>query len=526
MELAEASAGPPFDAVVIGGGINGAGIAREAARRGLRVALFEADDFGFGTTWRSTKLIHGGLRYLEHGDFRLVFESLRERKWLLRTRPHLVHPQRLLFPMLSWTRLPAWQARLGLIAYDLMAMDSGVPRHRWLTREAMAGRAPFLDPGHDGGFAFFDARARSPERLALELACEARDFGALVLNHARVTRVLSPGGAVHGVAVEHDGKEHEVPARAVINAAGPWVDAVNRAAGIAAPPLQSLTRGTHIVLDVDYPIREAVFSMAKSDGRVFFAVPQDGLLLVGTTDIRESGDPGSVRPTRAEVDYLLAEARSVLPGLDIGRCHVRYAYAGVRPLQRSTRREEAISRRHRVVRHEERGGPTGLYSITGGKLSTFRQMADDISGLLGAGRLPEDPPENQGAWRELLREAPLDPKTRSRLRNYGPALERILGGPPNLLSVEPAVLQAEVAHAVHNEMAVTLEDVLLRRTGLGWTRNRGLDCHQAVANAMAKLLGWNEAETAKQVRRYEAAVRFHLPAMEDLEDDERATTGD
>ncbi|MGH2633952.1 MAG: FAD-dependent oxidoreductase, partial [Tepidiformaceae bacterium] len=168
MNLAEAAGGEPFDLVVIGGGINGCAIAEEAAARGLRTALFEATDFGFGTTWRSTKLIHGGLRYLEHGDVRLVFESLRERAWLLRTRPYLVKPQRFVLPMLPWTRRPKWQLGVGLSAYDLLALYRGVPAHRRLSDRTLHEMAPFLPDETSGGFTFYDARVIAPERLCLE----------------------------------------------------------------------------------------------------------------------------------------------------------------------------------------------------------------------------------------------------------------------------------------------------------------------------------------------------------------------
>ncbi|MEO6397551.1 MAG: FAD-dependent oxidoreductase, partial [Tepidiformaceae bacterium] len=189
MTLETLAAGPPLDLAIIGGGINGCGIAEEAAARGLRVALFEADDFGFGTTWRSTKLIHGGLRYLEHGDVRLVFESLRERAWLLKTRPHLVKPQRFILPMLPWTRRPAWQLRLGLAAYDLLSLYRAVPSHRKLKDGRLHELASALPEETRGGFTFYDARVIAPERLALEMALEARQQGAVIQNHARVARV-------------------------------------------------------------------------------------------------------------------------------------------------------------------------------------------------------------------------------------------------------------------------------------------------------------------------------------------------
>ncbi|WBL36064.1 FAD-dependent oxidoreductase [Tepidiforma flava] len=190
---AELAGGPPLDVAVIGGGINGAAIARAAAANGLRAALFEASDYGFGTTWRSTKLIHGGLRYLEHGDVGLVFESLRERAWLLATRPYLVRPQRFLLPLLPWTRRPAWQLRMGLATYDLLALYRGVPGHRRLSEARLRELAPYLPAEARGGFSFFDARVIAPERLTWELVREARQLGAACFNHCPVAAVEAPG---------------------------------------------------------------------------------------------------------------------------------------------------------------------------------------------------------------------------------------------------------------------------------------------------------------------------------------------
>lgn len=519
MTLDRLAAGPPLDVAIIGGGINGCGIALEAARAGLKVALFEKDDFGFGTTWRSTKLIHGGLRYLEHGDVRLVFESLRERSWLLKSRPHLVHPQRLLLPMLPWTRRPAWQLRAGLTAYDVMATGGGVPRHTWLGRDALQRRAPFLPDAATGAFAFYDARAVAPERLALEMALEAEAAGAAVFNHAEVTGIRTASGAVQAIDVRHDGRNALLATMCVVNAAGPWVDAVNEATGVDGPALLGVTRGSHIVLESDYPIRDGIFSTARSDGRVFFAVPQEGLLLIGTTDVRFEGDPGRVRPTAAEVNYLLDEARALLPGLAPAKGDVRYSYAGLRPLQRvDAGPEAAITRRHELVDHARLGGPENLFSVIGGKLSTYRPVARELLKKLSAKPTAPEMPQNPGGWRDLLATAPFDTPVLQRLRIYGAALDAMLSGPPDLVCAVPVVLQAEVEHAVRFEKASTLSDFMLRRSGLGWNRERGLDCHEAVARSMAALLGWNEGEQRRQVAAYEHDVRANLPTPAELED--------
>ena len=524
MNLAEAAAGPAFDLVVIGGGINGCAIAEEAAARGMHTALFEATDFGFGTTWRSTKLIHGGLRYLEHGDVRLVFESLRERAWLLRTRPYLVKPQRFVLPMLPWTRRPKWQLGVGLSAYDLLALYRGVPAHRRLSDAALHELAPFLPDETDGGFTFYDARVIAPERLCLELALAARQHGALIANHTSVTRIEASGGDVTAVEVEHErargsSSRHRFATRAVINAAGPWVDAVNRASNSDAPELLGVTRGAHILVELDERAgRDAIFSTAKSDGRVFFSVPQDDLLLVGTTDDRFDGDPSEVRPTAADIDYLLSEARILLPGLDITRARIRSAYAGLRPLQKVCGGPEAsISRRHAVIDHGTEHGARGLYSVVGGKLSTFRPLAREAVATLRpphSRKLPCEPETRH--WRDELRQSALPIPVQRHLRIYGEAIEAVVAEGTEIICEHTHAIAGEVDYACSNEQVETLSDLMMRRTGISWGACRGLCCHERVAEQAGKLLGWNKAERKRQVSSFIADVDYHLPMPDSL----------
>ena len=521
MNLAEAASGEPFDAVIIGGGINGCAIAEEAAIRGLRVALIEQSDFGFGTTWRSTKLIHGGLRYLEHGDVGLVRQSLRERSWLLKTRPYLVTPQRFVLPTLPWSRRPEWQLRVGLATYDMLALYRGVPGHRHLGRERLRELAPYLPEAATSGFSFFDARVHSPERLALELALNARDHGALIGNHTAVTAINAVGGAVSSVTVESSGQQFELPARTVINAAGPWVDAVNAHGGLPGVELLGLTRGTHIVVELDEPPgRDAVFSTAKSDGRVFFAVPQGPLMLIGTTDERFEGDPGTIRPDSSDIDYLLDEAQALMPGRDIARERIRYAYAGLRPLQRvAGGPEAAISRRHSVIHHDRHGGPRGMYSMVGGKLSTFRPLAREVANLLRAPnprRGIDDPVAPD--WKEALRDSGLRMDQKQHLRGYGPAIGSVLSLGRGELCRHCGAIEGEVRHAARNEAAATLGDLMMRRTGISWAACRGLCCAEAVASIAGEELGWDAAQRERELRSFRRELDFHLPGIDQLDE--------
>ena len=520
MTLAQLANGGPLDAISIGGGINGCAIAEEASARGLRVALFEATDFGFGTTWRSTKLIHGGLRYLEHGDVRLVRESLRERSWLLRTRPYLVTPQRFLLPTLPWSRRPGWQIRLGLAAYDFLALYKGVPKHRPLNAAKLRELAPYLPDSADGGFSFFDARIHSPERLALELALAAQRDGAVIANHTKVASVTSDGTRVTGVTVERDGETHAVAARVVINAAGPWVDAVNEHGGLPEMELLGITRGTHIVCELAQPLgRDAVFSTAKRDGRVFFAVPQGPLLLIGTTDERFEGDPSAIRPTAEDVDYLLDEAQALLPGMGITSESIRYAYAGLRPLQRvAGGPEAAISRRHAVIDHARHGGPEGMYSLVGGKLSTFRPLAQEVTALLHPSRkrVAQDAPVAPG-WDLLLKDAPLTLRQKHHLRIYGPGIAEVLALGTEPLCDHAGAVMGEVRYVARMEAVQSLADILMRRTGISWSACRGLCCAEAAAEIAGQELGWGPADRERELKAFTAELDFHLPTVESLD---------
>ena len=515
--LDQLAAGPPLDVAIVGGGINGCAVFREAVGRGLRAALFEQDDFGFGTTWRSTRLIHGGLRYLEHGDVRLVFESLRERAWLLRVRPHLVQPQRFLLPVLPWSRRPAWQFGAGLALYDFLALYRGVPRHRRLSDAALHRAMPALVAATGGGFSFYDARVVAPERLALELALEGRRMGGHLFNHARVTGISVSSGGVSGVEVESGGRRVAIPSRAVVNAAGPWVDAVNALTG-AAPKLLGVTRGSHVVFEPPVPpLPDAVFSTAREDGRVFFAVPQGRLLLVGTTDDRYDAEPGSARPPAADAEYLLGEAQALLPGYGLSRETVRYAFAGLRPLQQvAGGPESAITRRHVVTVHARRGGLAGLVSVTGGKISTFRPLAREALDALGlgTGRRPPELAAPAPGWNDLC---PSDLTTESRhhLRMYGPALPAVLASGTGILCTHSGAVRGELREAVAS-LATTLSDVLMRRTGIAWAACRGLCCHVQAASLLAPMLGWDAGERARQVAAFEADVARHLPTLDQL----------
>ncbi len=522
---------PRFDLVVIGGGNNGAGIARAAARAGYSVCLLEKRDFAWGTTWRSTKLIHGGLRYLEYAEFGLVFESLRDQALLLREYPDLVRPISLLLPVYRGARHGPETIGLGLALYDLLAYSRRLPGHRRLSAEAAAALEPALArDGLRAAFQYADSQAAYPERLCLQTLIEAAEAGAVCLNHVEVVGLLSGGGRVAGVVARDQLRDRcvEIQARVVVNAAGPWVDGL--LATLPRPPRRQIggTRGAHLVVDYGGagPL-QALYAEARSDGRPFFIVPWRGRHLIGTTDTRYDGAPDDAGATAADAAYLLNEANALLPGAPLTAAAVQYGYAGVRPLPASVGGPAgAITRRH-IVRDHAGAGYAGLYSIIGGKLSTFRSLANDalrrLAPVLGPGHSVRPAPapgetELPEPARWLLRT--VGPATGDHLRSlYGPRLG-ILG---RIARAEPGMLEplcphgsdlvGQVVLAARAEAAASVADVLLRRVGAGWNRCLGLDCAARVAELLGRERCWSAAEIQQQTKAYAAEVgqTFYRP---------------
>lgn len=482
------------DVIIVGGGINGAGIARDAAARGLDVVLIDQHDWGFGTTWRSTKLIHGGLRYLEHGEVGLVFESLRERAILLRTAPHLVRAMPFLLPSYRGDRHRLLALRAGLTLYDLLAWGGGLSRHHSLSASRALIAEPGLQPeGLHGGLAYWDGQVELPERLCIENVLRARDSGATTFSYLRAEQILRRNGQASGVAVvdQLSKTTFELTGRLVVNAAGAWVDRV-RGIGHGRRRLVGGTRGTHLV--VQFPNggpRHAIYAEAAGDHRPFFVVPWRGVHLVGTTDIRVD-DPDALLPSDAEIDYLFEATRRLLPGDPLRRTDIWYAYGGIRPLPYTDHEQEgAITRRHHIIDHAA-DGVSGLFTVVGGKLSTYRSLSAEVAGLL-AQRLGHGEPSHTdrtplvpGNWRP----EPDSIVQRRLWRIYGPRAIGVLA----IQLQDPALAQplcphtvqtrAEAVYAIRHEGALTVADVLLRRTPAGWSRCRGLDAAPAVASLL------------------------------------------
>ena len=526
-----AMAREPVDLLVIGAGSAGAGIARDAAMRGIRTALIDKGDFGSGTSSRSSRLIHGGLRYLELYDWRLVFEASRERRTLLRIAPHLVWPRSFLFPIYAGGRVSWWKLATGLWLYDALALFRNVKAHRMLGKRALARAEPGLrDRGLKGGARYYDAQC-DDVRLTLANVRSARAHGALTANYAQLEQLELADGRVRGGRVTDlvTGDSFTIRALVVVNATGPWSDHTRSLAG--SPPTLRRTKGTHIVVPRErLGHQEALTLTSPIDGRIMFVVPWGNLSYVGTTDTDWEGDPDSVAPDADDVVYLLRSANAFFPNARLQPEDVVSAWAGLRPLldQASAQNPSAVSREHRI---EE--GRAGLISVLGGKLTTYRSMAEEtvdlvlerLSGLDGrAAHAPcrtarESLPGGEVTDLEMIiRDAEREGISREladRLaRLYGsetPAIIRLAQADASLAApVVPGypAIKAELVHSLRREMAVTLADLLIRRTHLFYevTGHAAAEA-QAIADLAARELGWDAERKAAEVAAYLEHVR-------------------
>ncbi|MGQ9697845.1 MAG: glycerol-3-phosphate dehydrogenase/oxidase [Armatimonadota bacterium] len=519
------------DVLVIGGGVIGCGIARDAALRGMRVALVEQLDFGWGTTARSTRLAHGGLRYLEMLDFGMVREGLREREVLFRQAPHLVQPLQFLTPVYEGDPHGPLGVRAGMLLYDWLYRGHSVPTHRMLSRQEVLALEPGLNPeGLRGGALYYDGQIAFPERLCIECLVDAVNNGAQAANRARVEGFLREGQRVVGVRVRdvEDGRVYEVRARVVINAAGPWADRIVRLADPKAQPLLRTTKGIHLI--VPRFTERAVVMLARSDARLFFTVPWEGTSLVGTTDTDYDGDPGILSAAGDEVEYLVRETSRVFPKADLSTVH--YTTAGVRPLVLAKGVSASrVSRRHKVHDHASDGLP-GLITVLGGKITTYRAVAEDAVTAavrrlgMSARCVTEQEPLGGGPIEDVS--ALVDvavsryggPRgfTRDQAKNlvraYGLRYEEVA----ELALSDPALRQpvcegapeimAQVAYAASKEMARSLSDALLRRTGVGLRPGHGLAGARQAATVMGRVLGWDVDRIYSEVQEYRDELKL------------------
>ena len=527
-----------FDLIVIGGGITGCGVARDAARRGLRVALLEAKDFAYGTSSRSSKLIHGGLRYLDQKQLGLVFEAVNERRTLQRVAPHLVNAQGFLFPVYRHSPLGLCYLKLGLWVYEALVFFRVPKLHTSYNAKKTLALEPYLaSDGLSGSPLYWDCTT-DDARLTLETALDAHQVGAVLGTYRKVVGfVRAENGNLEGVEIQdkHTGEKFVVRGRCVVNATGPWSDRTRALFGMQGQILRP-TKGIHVVVDSKrLPLRYAVVLHHPDDGRILFAVPWGDRTYVGTTDTDYQGDPADVAATRDDVEYLLRSCERFFPDAQLGEEDIIATWAGLRPLVAADSQNASdVSREHRIVVE-----PEGLVTIAGGKLTTYRRMSAEVvdacgdilkargvsgfskdsgtqhSPLPGAvGWSKKDDHQSMAQKALTASKGAIELDTAQYLVDqYGArgvdfaewvtadseASQRLIPGRPEVLGV--------VDWAVREEFAASLSDVMIRRTQLFFKeKNQGLDVAERVAKRMAALLGWSPERVMSELDEYRDEV--------------------
>ncbi len=517
-----------YDLLIVGGGITGAATTRDATMRGLKVACVEKTDFAYGTSSRSSKLVHGGLRYLEQMKLKLVFEGTQERATVQGNAPHLVKPLAFVMPSFVGDRHGPRKIGIGLWLYDQLAGRRRYGRHQRFDREAFRALEPTVrDEGLVGGALYYDCMT-DDARLVIETVIDAERGGATILNYCRYLAPIRDGeGRIVGARVEDGltGTQYEVQCRVLVHCAGPWTDEVLAQGEPGKAPMIRTTKGVHLCIPAArLPVRHAVVMTARRDRRVIFAIPWGRVTLVGTTDTDYTGSPDAVAATRDDVDYLKETLAHTFPSHPIGDEDVIATYAGLRPLVRDDANSPYdTSREHTVLT-----SPDGRVTISGGKLTTHRRMAHDVvvaaMELLGMPKRqqPKCPtakaalPGAQGfdlaqdvapAVAHLVARGAPDDVAEWLVNRYGARWSEMDGALSERLVPGLPFTVAEADHAMVFEHARTLEDVLIRRLPVYYEApEQGLECVDHLAARMASQLGWDAAQSAAHIQRYRDTV--------------------
>jgi glycerol-3-phosphate dehydrogenase len=513
--------GQHFQVVVIGGGINGVAVARQCARAGKHTLLVEQNDFASGVTSRSTRIIHGGLRYLEHGELGLVRESLRERERLLRERSHLVHPMHFLLLLNETTQRSAMKVRAGLWLYQRMA---GKPPSKDTTEMELKRLERALDAGHRWSFFNYeDAQCEFPERLVAEWLMEAVEAGATVRNHMEALAVDVSHGRTRGVLLRDQvtGRDQRVDAAWVINCSGPWADRMCQRSSVRmSKPMLGGVRGSHIVLPRFSGSPSAAVYTEAVDGRPIFIIPWNDQLLVGTTEVADNGDPARTVPSADEISYLVRSVAQLFPKARITVQSIKHAFAGIRPLPYSPdNKPSAVTRQHILHDHTD-DGAARMLSVIGGKLTTAAALARDCARKIGLKVIEPNmmtvgadntlDPLLDDAVLEIARIGAVSEETaRGMVEWHGKRAADIAR--MALVSAElrapicphTSHVIAEVVEAYRREFAVTLGDVLLRRVpvalGACWSES----CSREAALRIGAVLGWDEHAMGANLEAFE-----------------------
>lgn len=528
-----------FDVLVIGGGITGAGIARDAALRGFKTALIEKDDFGAGTSSKSSKLVHGGFRYLKQWQFGLVREALVERKILRDLAPHLLYPIKCMLPVYRGSGWTGLLVPIGMWLYDILAFGRKIGTHRMVSAEQVSEMEPgYRQEGLQKAAAYYDCWG-DDFRLVLSTVQSAAQHGAVIVNHAMALDVITEDHKIVGVLAkdQFSGKEISIKTCVVANATGPWSDHVRQALLKQKERQVRLTKGVHLVVSSeDLPIQHALMQFAIQDGRPVFAIPWKKTVLLGTTDTDYDGDPDQIDVERSDVDYLLESFNYYFPEAHLTYDHILSTFAGLRPLIFKVGKPASqVSREYQIFER-----PENFFSIIGGKLTTYRKMAkqivDRLTRRLAASfhvrahnprcitdKVPlwggeiKNHEEFQREWISRLAEkADFDLETAAHLiETYGANIPKVLRAieetPNGMERIHPRLpyVWGELSYVIDHEMTLTLDDFLMRRTRIFSLENRqGIDVYREVANRMQKRLGWSAEEKQAQVDRYRFEIKL------------------
>jgi glycerol-3-phosphate dehydrogenase len=518
-----------FDLIVIGGGIIGTGIARDAALRGLDTLLVEKEDFAFGTTSRSTRLIHGGLRYLRMLEFKLVWQDLHEREILLHIAPHLVKKLEFCIPLLQSEPIYRMSLPIGLCLYDIMSSGKSIPSRKHLSRIDTLKIEPTLAnaTGLVGSFLFYDCQAQNMERLCLENAVSAYNKGACILNHAEATDFIIEENSVKGIQLKDKitGYKFSPRGRMIVNAGGPWANIVWDKLNFRQNFNLRRTKGVHLV--TRKIANHALVLFTKSDGRLFFIIPWNDNSLIGTTDTDYSGDIECVYANKSDTEYLVSETQNYFP--QFRQEDVYYTMAGLRPLVSSGEKAESnTSRAHKLIDHERRDKVKGLISIMGGKITAYRAIAEETVDLVcqklqmtvpcitAQTPLPGAPGINQQQAVQIAQENSLSVEAITHLASiYGSRLLQVLelvkvdSQKGNFVSPGYPDILAQIKYAVNEEEALTVSDFMLRRSCMGLGQTQGEEAIAAVASEMKDLLNWSHTETQQQIRDYKDSIALN-----------------
>lgn len=477
-----------YDLLVIGGGINGAGIAYLAQEHGLKTALLEKKDFASGTSGASTKLIHGGIRYLENLDFRLVMESLKERAIQLKAAPHLVKPISFIIPVYKGDKRPLWLMRLGVFVYDFLAGTNSIEKHSYLSADKILKLIPGIRrEGLLGGMLYYDAQM-DDSRLCLENILSASEKGADIANYVEVISFLKEGGKVVGTVAKDNlgGSLFEIRARKVVCAVGPWTNYLLRKDNPHAEKIIRTTKGVHIVFEEKFS-DHAILLSSNKDGRVFFVIPWMGHSLIGTTDTNYIKNPDTIDVLQKDIQYLVKNAERIFPDKDFSSRNIIASFAGLRPLVRKGGDPSKVTRNHAIVKT-----PSGLTFVTGGKYTTYRKIAQDALWktfkirtknpfrLYGGGHI-------RASVDNEAKKHGMDPDTIAWLMSkYGTRYQGILSLiekdkrlSQRICDCSP-VIEAQVVYSIRNEMALTEDDIISRRLSLQFSLCRTKKCRSLI----------------------------------------------